>query len=85
MSRTMYDVGQHLSGIVTFTSNKHSAEAIVQKLRRQGIIAQVARVAHTRLDLEARGIETAVRLSPHYFILEAEIDRVLEEIAKLHS
>ena len=82
---TICDIGQELSGIVSFTSTAQSAEEIMRKLRRRGIITQVARVVHTRLDLEARGIDTAARLSPHYFILEKEIDRTLEEIAALHS
>ena len=79
------DVGRDLAGIVTFTSQKFSAEDIMHRLRWRGIITQVAKVVHTRLDLEARGIDTAARLSPHYFILEHEIDLALEEIAKLHN
>ena len=82
---TVCDIGQELSGIVSFTSAALSAEEIMLKLRPRGIITQVARVVHTRLDLEARGIDTAARLSPHYFILDEEIDRTLEEIARLHS
>lgn len=82
---TVCDIGRELSGIVSFTSEMLSAEEIMQKLRRRGIITQVARLAHTRLDLEARGIDTAARLSPHYYILEEEIERTLDEIASLHS
>jgi selenocysteine lyase/cysteine desulfurase len=82
---TVTDIGQHLSGIATFTSESLSAEEIMHKLRLRGIIIQVARVVHTRLDFEARGIDTAARLSPHYYILDEEVDRVLEEITSLHS
>jgi selenocysteine lyase/cysteine desulfurase len=34
-------------------------------------------------DTEARGVHPLVRLSPHYYDTEAEIDRTVETIAEL--
>ena len=35
------------------------------------------------LDYDAKGVEWAIRLSPHYYNTEAEVDRVVEVLEEL--
>jgi len=71
------------AGIITF--NKHGFKPIEIKtaLEKQGIAVQVAGIFHTRLDLGARGIEDAVRISPHYYNSTNELDRFLTALEAL--
>ena len=39
--------------------------------------------AHNQFDTEDRGLQRCLRLSPHYYTTEAEIDRAVEVIASL--
>ena len=80
---TVQDPGRTLSAIVSFTAAGRDAAWIKAALARHHIAVQVASVTHTRLDLEARGIDTAVRVSPHYYNTEAEIDRFLAVLGDL--
>lgn len=80
---TVRDPGRTLSAIVSFTAAGRDAAWIKAELARHDIAVQVASVTHTRLDLEARGIDTAVRVSPHYYNTEAEIDRFLTVLGDL--
>ncbi|WP_308910216.1 aminotransferase class V-fold PLP-dependent enzyme [Pseudokordiimonas caeni] len=69
--------------IVTFRKEGHDPAAVKALLEAEGIAVNVASVAHTRLDLEARGIETTLRASPHYYLSEEDIDRFVERISAL--
>ncbi|WP_371582031.1 hypothetical protein [Streptomyces sp. NBC_01314] len=40
---------------------------------------------HTQFDTEHRGVHPLVRLSPHYYNTEAELDRAVEAMAALTS
>lgn len=69
--------------IITFNKQGWSAVDIKSKLETMGIAVNVASVVHTRLDLEGRGIDTAVRVSPHYLTLQSECDRFLDALGAL--
>ena len=55
------------AAIITFNKIGMDASALKVAMEEKGVAVQVASVVHTRLDLEARGIDTTVRVSPHYF------------------
>ena len=65
------------AAIVTFNKDGISAADIKSKMAKEGVATQVASVVHTRLDLEARGIETTARISPHVYNTVEELDRFL--------
>lgn len=65
------------SAIITFNIKGLDALEVKQRLMDQGVTVQTASVQHTRLDLGARDIETAVRVSPHYFISEHDVAQFL--------
>lgn len=77
------DPGSRLSAIVTFRHRRIDPVRMKTLAAARNTAIQVASVVHTRLDLEARGIESAVRVSPHYFTLEDEIGRFVDFVAAL--
>ncbi|WP_417450810.1 aminotransferase class V-fold PLP-dependent enzyme [Kordiimonas sp.] len=71
------------AAIVTFNKKGIQAAEVKRRLESLGITVQVASVVHTRLDLETRGIETTVRVSPHYYNTKEEIDRFVAVVEAL--
>lgn len=71
------------SAIITFNKYCLKAEHVRDAMAKQGIAVQMSSVFHTRLDLGARGIDTAVRVSPHYYNNEAELDKFLNVLDSL--
>jgi selenocysteine lyase/cysteine desulfurase len=80
---TVQDRGDRRCGIVTFTVDGHEPLAIKTALQAQGIHVSVAKVQATRYDLEARGLETMVRASVHYYNSEQEVVRFVDAIGGL--
>jgi cysteine desulfurase/selenocysteine lyase len=70
------DQGITQCGIVTFTVDGVEPQTIKKYLASQHINTSVAVRSSTLIDLEARGIETMVRASVHYYNTEDEIDRL---------
>lgn len=71
------------SAIITLNKGGFAPATIKQTLEQQGIAVQVASVVHTRLDLEARGIESAVRISPHYYSSKEDMDGFMSALEAL--
>lgn len=77
------DVGDELCGIVSFTVEGTEPEAAREALGECGLTLSVSRASSTRIDMAARGLESVLRASPHYFVTEGEIDRAAEAVAGL--
>ena len=71
------------SAIITFNKNGWKAADVRDAMSKQGIAVQVSSVFHTRLDLGARGIDSAVRVSPHYYNSQQELDKFLNALDNL--
>ena len=80
---TITDPKGPLAAIVTFQVDGHDPVDVKARLASQGIAVNVASVVHTRLDLEARGIDSLVRAAPQYYTLHSEIDGFVEAVAAL--
>ncbi len=70
------------AAIITFQHARLSPQDFKAWMDARGIGVQVASVVHTRLDLEARGIESTIRISPHIYTSDDEIDRFLSEVQR---
>ena len=79
----LLDGPQATGGIVTFTHARLAPDAIKHRLEEEGIAVQVSRRLHTPFDLGPRGIEAAVRVSPHVYNTEDEITQVARTLARL--
>lgn len=71
------------AAIITFNKEGRAPGQVKSMLAEQGISVQVASVYHTRLDMGARGIDAAVRVSPHYYNTHEEFARFLEVLESL--
>jgi selenocysteine lyase/cysteine desulfurase len=71
------------AGIVTFSVGTRPASAVQAELAAAGILVGVSDHRYAALDLQARGLTAILRASPHYYNDEAEIDRLIEAIARL--
>lgn len=71
------------SAIITFNKEGYLPSDIKPVMENQNIGVQIASVVHTRLDMEARGIESAVRISPHYYTSQQDMDGFLNALEAL--
>ena len=71
------------SAIITFNKSGWQAVDVRSAMEQNGIAVQVSSVFHTRLDMGARGIPCAVRVSPHYYNNQMEFDRFLNVLDDL--
>ncbi|MFE7834567.1 aminotransferase class V-fold PLP-dependent enzyme [Streptomyces sp. NPDC057474] len=83
---TTHDLGEHRCAIVTAKVDGLPAPEVAAALARQRINVSTTVPEHTQFDTEHRGVHPLVRLSPHYYNTEAELDRTVEAMADIaHS
>jgi cysteine desulfurase / selenocysteine lyase len=79
----VHDRGTTQCGIVTFTIEGHDPEAIRLALAQQHINVSVSERNSTLLDMDARGLESMVRASVHYYNSEEEVERFCKVLASM--
>jgi selenocysteine lyase/cysteine desulfurase len=77
------DHGRELGATVSVAVDGHEATDLVRDLRLRGINTSAHERVYAVLDFDAKGVETALRISPHYYNLESEIDTLLDALAKI--
>nr|PZN89990.1 MAG: aminotransferase [bacterium] len=77
------DRGRRLCAIVTVEVAGRNAFELVPLLREQGINTSATAREYAVLDMDAKGARTAIRISPHYYNTEAEVDTAVAAIAAL--
>jgi selenocysteine lyase/cysteine desulfurase len=77
------DHGIERCAIVTFTLTGWDSDALVQELRRRRINSWVSAREHALFDLTDKGVDACVRLSPHYYNTEQEVDEVVAAVLEL--
>jgi selenocysteine lyase/cysteine desulfurase len=77
------DRGATRCAIVTMAANGRHADTIVAALEKRGINTVSSLREFGIYDFEEKGIETAVRLSPHYYNTEAEVDAAVAAIREI--
>ena len=80
---TLRDKGERRCGIVSFTHLRMGPEEVRGLLRAQGFQLGVSDAGSTRLDMDARGLDSVVRAGVHYVNTEGELDRLIEAVAGL--
>ncbi|GHE35229.1 aminotransferase class V-fold PLP-dependent enzyme [Streptomyces capitiformicae] len=78
---TTHDLGAHRCAIVTAKVDGLPAPEVAAALARHGINVTTTVPEHTQFDTENRGVHPLVRLSPHYYNTETELDRTVEVMA----
>jgi selenocysteine lyase/cysteine desulfurase len=78
---TVHDLGREQCAIVTARVAGMDTGALADELSRQGINVSTTVAEHNQFD--TRDVHPLLRLSPHYFNTEAEIDRAVDVIASV--
>ena len=71
---TVQDIGTQKCAIVTFTHEQIDSDAIKSAMSEEGINVSVSRAPSTLLDAKARNLTDLVRVSPHYYNSEEELE-----------
>jgi len=77
------DRGPELCAIVTFTVAGRSSEIVQSELGRRGINSSVSYRDYALYDFGDKAVDACVRLSPHYYNTEAEVDTVVSAVREL--
>jgi selenocysteine lyase/cysteine desulfurase len=77
------DRGATRCAIVTMSADGRHADTIVAALEKRGINTVASLREFGIYDFEEKGIETAVRLSPHYYNTDAEVDAAVAAIREI--
>jgi len=77
------DRGATRCAIVTMTADGRHADSIVRALKERRINTVSSLREFGIYDFDAKGIETAVRLSPHYYNTEAEVDDAVAAVRSI--
>jgi selenocysteine lyase/cysteine desulfurase len=79
---TVQDPGKQRCGIVTFTVDGMPAAAVKAALaaRTPRVNVTVSTINSARMDFPARGLETVVRSSVHYYLRDEDIDLFVEAV-----
>src|SRR6266481_3855507 len=74
------DRGSELAAIVTTEVSGWDATELSKLLRTTGINTSASLRAYAVIDMDEKRVASALRLSPHYYNTEEEIDRVVETL-----
>jgi selenocysteine lyase/cysteine desulfurase len=77
------DRGRVRSAIVTAHVPGWDPPALVRALRERGINTSAIDRASAVLDMDEKGVEGALRMSPHYYNTEDEVDVLVEGVREL--
>lgn len=77
------DAGAEHCAIVSFIIEGLDPRQTVAALRAQAINIGASDASSTRLDAEARGLPTVLRVAPHYYNTEADIEQLVAALKTL--
>lgn len=77
------DRGAQLCGIATLSVAGWEAKDIIPALNQAGVNASVAGKAGAIIDFEKKGVDWALRFSPHYYNTTAELDQAVATLCNL--
>ncbi len=77
------DRGRELCAIVTVAVEGQPAAGLVKRLREEGVNTSAVERSSAVLDFDRKGVESVLRLSPHYFNTVEELDQAVETLGRL--
>lgn len=80
---TLLDKGKHLSSIITLKIPHRQAHEVLAALRQKNINTSVGYKSFALLDFEAKQVDWALRISPHYYNTEQEVDQLLTALKNI--
>lgn len=77
------DQGSRLGSIITLRKEGLDQNELAELLDRHQVYYSIGRKPNALLDFRRKGVDWALRLSPHYFNTEEEVNQLLEIIESL--
>lgn len=79
------DRGRELAALVTVAVEGHEPAALMRALRARGVNTTGQSRVDAALDYDDKGVDGALRLSPHYFNTETEVETAVSALAEIVS
>ena len=79
----LLDLGKELSSIITVRIPRSQPKTLLETLRKKNINTSISYRDIALIDFEKKGVDWALRVSPHYFNTEEEIDILLNALNDL--
>ncbi len=79
----LLDRGKELAAIVTVAVTGWDTTALVNALRQRGINTSASLGAYAVIDMVEKNASSALRISPHYYNSESELDTLIEVLKSL--
>lgn len=76
------DHGAQLCGIVTVHASHWDSGTILKKLGQHNINCRISNVGSAQIDFPRKGVDWALRVSPHYYNTEDEIRQLAEVLLR---
>jgi selenocysteine lyase/cysteine desulfurase len=77
------DRGRELCAIVSISTDRWDPKDLLLALRERHINTNAQKRAYAVLDYDQKGVSVSLRLSPHYYNTEDEVDRAVAAIGEL--
>ena len=77
------DLGTQQAGIVSFTAQGCDPAKVVGLMAQSGFAIGASQPSSTRIDAERRGLPTVLRIAPHYYNTQEEIELAIHRLAQL--
>ncbi len=81
----LLDIGANQSSIITVEISRQEAQEVLHGLRNENINTSVGHRSFALIDFEAKDVEWALRISPHYYNTEEEVDILIHALKKYQS
>jgi len=81
----LLDIGPHQSSIITVAIANQKANEVLNRLRNENINTSIGQKHFALIDFEAKKVDWALRISPHYFNTETEIEILIQALKKFQS
>ncbi len=81
----LLDKGSFLSNILTFRIDNKSFEKVVNKLDKNKVVYSTAFKNSAFIDFTEKGVDWAIRFSPHYFNTLEEMDEVTNIVSDIKT
>jgi len=79
----LLDIGENQSSIITVQIHNRKPQEVLLELRQQGINTSVGYRSFALIDFDAKHVDWALRISPHYYNTEREVEKLILAIKKI--
>jgi selenocysteine lyase/cysteine desulfurase len=81
----LLDIGREQSSIITVEIRGHQPADVLYGLRSENINTSIGNKHFALIDFEAKQVDWALRISPHYYNTEEEVDLLIHALKKYQS